>query len=673
MAKNDCVLVDGIIQERLAENFPSDNIGEVFEYFAIEQIMKDYDLSQEQLDFGWIDGRNDGGIDAYYIFVNGHLVEDAQSFIYPKTNASIELCLITCKHHNTFVQAPLDLLFASISQLFDFSIESNKLINQYSEDLLELREMFFTVFKKLSITKPTIDFKILYASRGDTKHIGSSVISRADQVKSIISDLFSSCTSEFNFVGSEELIEKYRKAKIFSLNLPFLEHLTTGESHILLVNLYDYYKFVSDENKLLRRYLFDSNVRDYLGNNAVNTDIKKSLENVNSPDFWWLNNGITILATQAAIPSKYIQLQDIQIVNGLQTTETIFEYFKDKVNVIEKRSLLVKIIVSNNAETRDSIIRATNNQSLVEPSSLHATDKIQRDIEEILEKNGWYYERRKNYYLNIGKAQNLFVTPNYLASAVMSLILKNPHQASKMKTKYMRNQAIYDQIFSNNYPIEVWPILTTIYKKIDHTLVFTQHIKKNEKYIATRKPLIAFLVVSKILNKFSYSITELVKIDLTLLTDQFIIDTINELPSLIESTHRRIDIQTIQACCVAIESIYNLEGIKCINKYVIKYTKNEDTIVSQLYEIDEIFIEKVNELLPEQPWPIGTHVNIAKKLNCHSRKVSQAIQKLIASGKRYRQRDGIIYDYNGEILTWDSKRVEMSSLKEKINSVAIVP
>jgi hypothetical protein len=49
-----------------------------------------------------------------------------------------------------------------------------------------------------------------------------------------------------------------------------------------------------------------------------------SLDDPSGPDFWWLNNGITILATSATMVGKTLHLEDIQIVNGLQTTETIF-------------------------------------------------------------------------------------------------------------------------------------------------------------------------------------------------------------------------------------------------------------------------------------------------------------------------------------------------------------
>ena len=66
-----------------------------------------------------------------------------------------------------------------------------------------------------------------------------------------------------------------------------------------------------------------------MGLNRVNEDIRDTLSNTDSPDFWWLNNGVTILATDARIIGKIIQIQDIQIVNGLQTSESIFRHFEN--------------------------------------------------------------------------------------------------------------------------------------------------------------------------------------------------------------------------------------------------------------------------------------------------------------------------------------------------------
>ena len=67
MAKNDVVLLDSILSQRVADSLPSNKLDEVFEFFGLEQILKDFDLSKDELEFGWIDGFDDGGIDAFFV------------------------------------------------------------------------------------------------------------------------------------------------------------------------------------------------------------------------------------------------------------------------------------------------------------------------------------------------------------------------------------------------------------------------------------------------------------------------------------------------------------------------------------------------------------------------------------------------------------------------------
>lgn len=49
MAKNDVILLDGIIDQRLAEKLPSAERDEVFEFLCLEQLLKDLDLSRDEL------------------------------------------------------------------------------------------------------------------------------------------------------------------------------------------------------------------------------------------------------------------------------------------------------------------------------------------------------------------------------------------------------------------------------------------------------------------------------------------------------------------------------------------------------------------------------------------------------------------------------------------------
>ncbi len=650
MAKNDVILIDGIIDQRVADGVPSHERDEVFEFLALEETLKDYDLSRDELEFGWTDGDGDGGIDGFYIFVNGHLLDDSSDFEWPRSDASIDVWLLTCKHHPTFLQAPLNAMLATIQEFFDLSREATELSGRYSEQLLDFRSLFSAAYRRLSIGRPKINFSILYASRGDSGEIGESVAARAEQIEAVIAGLFSSCSVIFRFVGAAELIASHRKSKRFSLEMPFLEHLATGkDSYVLLVRLKDYWRFVSDENGQLRRYLFDSNVRDYLGINQVNEDIARSLADPAAPDFWWLNNGVTILATHATVPGKTIQLQDIQIVNGLQTTETIFGHFQSGARESANRSLLVKIVVSSDTLARDRIIRATNNQSPVEVAALRATDKIQRDIEEILERDDWYYERRKNYYRNIGKPQVRFVTPLYLASAVIALVFKNPAKARRLKTKFLRDQQSYESVFSSALPIGLWPVIVSIYKQVDAALEAVSPRKRGQRFIRNWRPLVALVLVAKRLRTFVYSDCQLLTLAAATFSPEEVAEILELRKEVIQGRKEppTPGLDFFRACCKAAGSRYGIVNSEVVGKRDIPH---EAAPPREVEPLEDNFLRAVDAKLPEQPWKSGTHREIAEGLGCKPAEVSRAIQQLIADKKRYPQKEGVVYDFDGKSL-----------------------
>ena len=328
MAKNDLILLDGIVDEYLSQGLPSAKVDEVFEYFTTEQILKDYAFSKEQLLSGSVDGRNDGGIDEFFVLVNGHLAERIPSDFWPKSNAELEVYLITCKHDASFKQAPITTMIPSLIELFDFTIPSKALTASYNEPLLKKRDLFISTYRRLAVALVKFDIHIIYACRGD-EIIESNIQTKADQVETICQEFFSDCTATFSFWGNSKLLAKYRENPNSSLELVYDQCVTQDGQYVILAKLRNYCKFISDAKGKLNRHLFDSNVRDYLGLNPVNADILKSLKNSMGPNFWWLNNGITIIGTQAHIVGNSISIQNVQIVNGLQTSESIFNYFSN--------------------------------------------------------------------------------------------------------------------------------------------------------------------------------------------------------------------------------------------------------------------------------------------------------------------------------------------------------
>lgn len=672
MAKNDVLLLDGIIDERVEQKLPSERRGEAFEYLAFEQILKKFDLSKDEIMFGAVDGFDDGGIDGFYIFVNGHVLLDPESFTWPKSGAELEVWIITCKHHDTFRQAPLDSLVASLSELFDLKANSEDFKGSYSEAILQKRENLKFAYRKLSPRLNSFKMCFSYASRGDTKNIGDSVAARSNQIVQIADESFGACDSSFKFHGSSELVLLHRKVPNFCLELPFSEVLSSGERYVLLASLSDYFGFVSDEGNL-RRYLFDSNVRDFMGLNRVNEDIRDTLRNESSPDFWWLNNGITILATSASLVGDCIQLENIQIVNGLQTTESIFRYFSEGGKDLKSRSVLIKIIVSQDNEIRDSIIRATNNQTDVELASLHATDKIQRDIEDVIERSGYFYERRKNVHSNLGNPVEKVVTPLYLASGCVNLIFKLPNKATWLKSRFMRSNDSYGKVFSERTPLTVWPVIAAVLKRTDEVLDRYRPTKKGlagERFLKKWRQLISLITVSRIIGKFDFSVNELACFDV----GNYTLDEVAKTCDFIfHSKGRAVNPKEnkgkafFREACILAAKKFNIENVGFVEggpqSVSPRYFSKRNYAKPLTTDVDLEFALKVDELLPDQPWKPGAHKPVIEKLGCTKKEYHQSVEILIDEGIRNKQVDGVVFDVDGNVITFDPDRVDPETLE----------
>src|SRR5690606_32755715 len=216
----------------------------------------------------------------------------------------------------------------------------------------------------------------------------------------------------------------------------------------------NYFDFLVDENGGLIKYFFDSNIRDYQGSVEVNSGIKETLmTSAPNEDFWWLNNGVTITASDASFSSKILQIEEPQIVNGLQTSFEIFNYFK--VNKIdgEKRNVLIRVVKTKDEKSRLKVIKATNSQTNIPPASLRATDPIHRDIEDFLLAKGYYYDRRKNYHKNQLRPISKIISIPYLAQIIMGVLQQKPDYARARPSTIIKNNTDYDGIFNNALPI----------------------------------------------------------------------------------------------------------------------------------------------------------------------------------------------------------------------------
>lgn len=144
--------------------------------------------------------------------------------------------------------------------------------------------------------------------------------------------------------------------------LRFQECASTDNSYVGLVGLRDYQAFLTDERGALREVLFYSDNGNHRHNAGINDAIRSVLVDPDAPDFWWLNNGITVMCSAASAVGKTFTMVETQIVNGHQTSFSVYDALRNlpDSHPAFDRSLLVRILVSGDATVRGEVASATN-------------------------------------------------------------------------------------------------------------------------------------------------------------------------------------------------------------------------------------------------------------------------------------------------------------------------
>ncbi|HXO74347.1 MAG TPA: AIPR family protein, partial [Puia sp.] len=250
--------------------------------------------------------------------------------------------------------------------------------------------------------------------------------------------------------------------------------------------------------------MLEKNVRSFLQlNNSVNRGIQDTIRN--SPEkFIAYNNGLTITATGKDFITEndktYIQtLTDFQIVNGGQTTATI--YFSNKSGLdISKVRVMAKINVardSSEEELEDLITKISaysNAQSKVSSVDLRSRNsqlvKLKTLSESILTPSGkkWYFERARGEFntlvrknpgnkakLNKDSPKERRFTKEELAK-YFTAWGDNPHLVKKGGEKVFR--LFIEDISGEGKPMKETPIDRTFYEETIAKVILFRTLEK---------------------------------------------------------------------------------------------------------------------------------------------------------------------------------------------------
>lgn len=479
MSTNAVQILGDIVEQQRLERMPELSIQDYFEIFSAEQLTKDYSPTFEELECGIVDGEHDGGVDSIYVYVNGDLVsEDTDLSVYKK-GVLIELIIIQSKTSGGFSEDPINRLLSSLPMLLELTTDFQQL-SQYSSEVKAAFDIFRQTYRKLASRFPTLEISINYSAMKAGESIHENLLRKGNELQKRIQGMYEEAKVEFSFQGARELLTLARQQPNQTFELHFAKSLAGGDGYVLLVKLKDFNSFLRNGQSSLRNDLFESNVRDYQGTTEVNGNISKTLSTNDDIDFWWLNNGVTILASNATLTGDSVRIENPQIVNGLQTSSQIAHFFDDG-GEDEKRQVMIKIVSSEDETVRDQIIKATNSQNSVPLASLRATDKVQRDIEHALKMGGYFYDRRKNYYKNQGKPAAKIVSIPLLSQAMMTLLRNDPDNARARPSSLIKDDSVYNSLFSERFPIDAYLVAADLIKRIESSLKLRDSLQNRDR------------------------------------------------------------------------------------------------------------------------------------------------------------------------------------------------
>lgn len=403
----------------------------------------------------------DLNVDAFAVKVNGRIAHDADSvdeLLKMNGYLEVEFVVVQAKTSNNFDGAAMIALGDNLANEVFAEFQSLP-VNDSLKRLIEIKDRIFESASKLK-ENPTC--RVYYVCNGnwnDDDYL-QGVINRK-QNDLMETNLFSEVV--FEPIGARGLQQMYRATKTSISKEVRFDKLVTlptisdvNASYLGVLPVTEYLKLISDEDGEILQSVFVDNVRDFQGENPVNTDIAKTIQDGFFDQFVLRNNGITIVARSIKVTSNQFTLEDYQIVNGCQTSHVIFA---NKDTITGELFVPVKLIHTESDDVAQSVIKSTNKQTKVEDNDLLALTQFQRDLEDYFAGMqgdlGLFYERRAKQYAAVdGLEKGRITSIGSQLKSFASMFLDAPHQAGRYQGTLLK--AVKERVFQQNHKPEAY-------------------------------------------------------------------------------------------------------------------------------------------------------------------------------------------------------------------------
>lgn len=228
-----------------------------------------------------------------------------------------------------------------------------------------------------------------------------------------------------------------------------------------------------------RQHLFDRNLRGTLGETDVNAEIRQTLEK-RPADFWYFNNGITLVARSAnkamaggaGTDFSTFHCEDVSVVNGAQTVSSIGKFGSAKPECLNDIFIPVRIIVRGEDQSfADNVTKTNNRQNRIENRDFVTLDPEQSRIRTELAIDGIDYQlMRTDSVVRSESACDLVEATTALAcsSGKIRLPVQLKREIGKLWDDI--NKSPYKEIFNASVPgLHVWRCIQ-VQRRIDKTI-----------------------------------------------------------------------------------------------------------------------------------------------------------------------------------------------------------
>lgn len=432
---------------------------EAFELVAAEQVLTQHDPDDDEIERGHIGGYRDGGYDGIYIYVNGMLANGEDPDAPGLTKGGlVEVHLIQAKYKPQMGED----IFQKWKDSFTNLMEEGRDLSGYDAEVVDAFSLMRAILSRSLLAG--IRVSITFWAVTLTGQINDAVRRQASELKALTEKIVPLKNTDI----SVELVDAARLCGMIETDPDTMCELTgvggplvpDQKSALLVVPLRDYVRFITEDGKLNRR-MFEANIRDYQQKTVINKRIAKTLRDGGDVDFWWFNNGITIIADEVSRNmGNKVTLRNPRIVNGLQTSYEIYNYAVECGGMLARddRNVLVRCMATEDENVRAQLILSTNGSTPIPPVYMRSLDPVQLQIQRYFKNNDQClrYDRRKGECRAAKVPARGIVSMQFLGQCLTATILGSPDRAYAHPSKIMADDRDYRRIFNGETAPEAY-------------------------------------------------------------------------------------------------------------------------------------------------------------------------------------------------------------------------